>query len=74
MFTLVAEDLAEAEAMLNAIKATAALDRGHYGENPDSYGFILPNISMVDGNGEKVQILIAGTFEGYDAVKVKFFC
>ena len=32
------------------------------------------NISMVDGNGEKVQILIAGTFEGYDAVKVKFFC
>ena len=35
---------------------------------------ILENISMVDGNGEKVQILIAGTFEGYDAVKVKFFC
>ena len=34
----------------------------------------LENISMVDGNGEKVQILIAGTFEGYDAVKVKFFC
>ena len=29
---------------------------------------------MVDGNGEKVQILIAGTFEGYDAGKVKFFC
>ena len=33
-----------------------------------------PNLTMVDGNGEKVQILIAGTFEGYDAVKVKFFC
>ena len=28
---------------------------------------------MVDGNGEKVQTLIAGTFEGYDAGKVKFF-
>jgi hypothetical protein len=43
VFTLVAEDLAEAEAMLSAIKDTAALDRGHYGENPDSHGFILPN-------------------------------
>jgi hypothetical protein len=31
------------------------------------------NISMVDGNGGKVQTLIAGTFEGYDAGKVKFF-
>jgi hypothetical protein len=29
---------------------------------------------MVDGNGEKVQTLIAVTFEGYDAGKVKFFC
>ena len=28
---------------------------------------------MVDGNGGKVQTLIAGTFEGYDAGKVKFF-
>ena len=46
VFTLVAEELAEAEAMLNAIKATAALDRGHYGENPDSYGFILPNVEV----------------------------
>ena len=44
VFTLVAEDLAEAEAMLSAIKDTAALDRGHYGENPDSHGFILPNV------------------------------
>jgi len=47
VFTLVAEDLAEAEAMLNAIKATATLDRGHYGENPDSHGFILPNVSAL---------------------------
>ena len=31
------------------------------------------NISMVDGNGEKVQSLIAVTFEGYDAGEVKFF-
>ena len=35
---------------------------------------LLQNISMVDGNGEKVQTLIAVTFEGYDAGKVKFFC
>ena len=39
-----------------------------------SIGAYPSNISMVDGNGEKVQILIAGTFEGYDAGKVKFFC
>lgn len=31
----------------------------------------LANIAIVDGNGEKVQILIAATFEGYDAGKVK---
>jgi hypothetical protein len=35
---------------------------------------ILPNSSLVGGNGEKVQTLfIAGIFEGYDAGKVKFF-
>jgi hypothetical protein len=37
------------------------------------FEFLLPNISMVDGNGEKVQSLIAVTFEGYDAGEVKFF-
>jgi hypothetical protein len=31
------------------------------------------NSSFVDGNGGKVQTLIAGTFEGYDAGKVKCF-
>jgi hypothetical protein len=35
--------------------------------------FSSQNISMVDGNGEKVQSLIAVTFEGYDAGEVKFF-
>jgi hypothetical protein len=44
VLTLAAEDLRGAEAMLAAIKETAALDRGHYGENPDSHGFILPNV------------------------------
>jgi hypothetical protein len=34
----------------------------------------MPNSSLVGGNGEKVQTLIAGTFEGYDAAKAKFFC
>jgi hypothetical protein len=32
------------------------------------------NSSLIGGNGEKVQTLIAGTFDGYDAGKVKFFC
>jgi hypothetical protein len=31
----------------------------------------LPNSSLVDGNGGKVQTLIADTFEGYDVGKVK---
>jgi hypothetical protein len=35
---------------------------------------LLPNSSLIGGNGEKVQTLIAGTFERYDAGKVKFFC
>jgi hypothetical protein len=42
-------------------------------KNGDSRKVFSTNISMVDGNGGKVQTLIADTFEGYDAGKVKFF-